>query len=51
MGKHLEEYYNILKELLQDIAVKNIQRTIEAAFSYAVANPQKRRRLDIEEVS
>ena len=30
---------------------KNIQKSLQAAFAQADANPQKRRRLDTEEVS
>ena len=51
LRRHLEEFYEILRESLRDVTVKNIQRSLQDAFAQAEANPQKRRRLDTEEVS
>jgi hypothetical protein len=50
-SRHLKEFYEILKESVRDVTVKNIQKSIEDAFTQAEANPQKRRRLDSDEVS
>jgi hypothetical protein len=50
-SKHLEEFHDIPKESSRDTTVKNIQKSLQAAFAYTEANPQKRRRLDTEEVS
>jgi hAT family C-terminal dimerisation region/BED zinc finger len=50
-ARHLEDFHEIPKDSARDVTVKNIQRSIGDAFAQAAANPQKRRRLDTDEVS
>ncbi len=49
-SKYLEEFYDISKESSRDTTVKNIQKSLQAAFAYTKANLQKQQRLDTEEV-
>ena len=50
-GNHLEDFHEIPRDSPRDTVVKNIQRSLKSAFATAAANPQKRRRLDTDEVS
>ncbi len=49
-SSHLEKIHDILRNSARDTQVKNIQTSLQEAFSQVEANPYKRRRLDIEEV-
>jgi hypothetical protein len=40
-GRHLEEYHDIPRESPRDIAVRNIQESMEDAIAYTEANPQR----------
>jgi hypothetical protein len=51
VAKHLIDTHELLKESPRDIMAKNIQKSLQAIFAQANANPQKRQRLDTKEVS
>jgi len=48
---HLERIHEILRNSAREIQAKNVQQSLQAAFAQVEANPYKRRRLNIEEVS
>jgi hypothetical protein len=50
-ARHLIDNHRIPRDSSREVAAKNIQRSIAAAIQHTEANPQKRRRLDTEEVS
>ena len=51
VAKHLMDTHELPKESPRDTMAKNIQKSLQATFTQANANPQKRRRLDTKEVS
>ena len=48
---HLQMAHELLRDAPRDAQATNIQRSLQEAFARAEANPQKRRRLDTDEVS
>ena len=51
LSRHLQEAYKLLQESKRDAKAKNVQISLKQGFAQAIANPQKRQRLNTKTVN